>query len=76
MTANPINEGLSAAPGMKPFTTVAIIVFSLVALLQLLRVALGWEVTVNGFFIPLWASVIACAFAASLGFMLWRETRA
>ena len=61
---------------MKPFTTVAIAVFSLVALLQLLRVALGWEVMVNGFVIPVWASVIACIVAATLAFMLWRESRA
>ena len=60
---------------MKPFTAVAVFVFSLVALLQLLRVTLGWEVTVNGIFIPLWASVIACVVAATLAFMLWRETR-
>ena len=59
---------------MKPFTTVAVVVFSLVALLQLLRVALGWEVTVNGILIPLWASVIACVVAATLAVMLWRET--
>jgi hypothetical protein len=59
---------------LKPFTTVAVFVFSLVALLQLLRVALGWEVTVNDIFIPLWASVIACVVAAMLAFMLWRET--
>jgi hypothetical protein len=43
-------------------------------LLQLLRVVLGWEVTVNGILIPLWASVIACVVAATLAFMLWRET--
>jgi hypothetical protein len=60
---------------LKPFTSVAVVVFSLVALLQLLRVALGWEITVNGIFIPLWASVIACVVAATLAFMLWRETR-
>ena len=61
---------------MKPFTTVAVVVFSLVAVLQLLRVALGWDVTVNGIFIPFWASVIACVVAATLAFMLWREARA
>jgi hypothetical protein len=60
---------------MKPFTTVAVVVFSLVALLQLLRVALGWEVSVNGIIIPFWASLIACVVAATLAFMLWRETR-
>ena len=60
---------------MKPFTTIAIIVFSLVALLQLLRLALGWDVAVNGVLIPLWASVIACVVAGALAFMLWREAR-
>ena len=60
---------------MKPFTTIAVVVFALVALLQLLRVALGWDVTVNGVLIPLWASVIACVVAAALAFMLAREAR-
>ena len=60
---------------MKPFTSVAVVVFSLVALAQLLRVALGWDVTVNGFLIPAWVSVIACVIAATLAFKLWRETR-
>ena len=59
---------------MKPFTTVAVVVFSLVALLQLLRVTLGWEVSVGGVIIPYWASLIACVVAATLAFMLWRET--
>ena len=61
---------------MKPFTSVAVVVFSLVALLQLLRVALGWDVTIDGFLIPQWASVVACVVAATLAFMLRREMRA
>lgn len=60
---------------MKPFTTIAVVVFSLVALLQLLRVALGWDVVVNGILIPVWGSVLACVVAATLAFMLWREAR-
>ena len=60
---------------MKPFTTAAFGVFVLVALLQLLRVALGWEVTVNGFLIPTWASIIACVAAATLAAMLRRENQ-
>jgi hypothetical protein len=60
---------------MKPFSAVAVVVFSLVALVQLLRVVLGWEVTVNGIVIPIWASVIACVVAATLAFMLRREMR-
>jgi len=60
---------------MKPFTTAAIVVFTLVALAQFLRVVFGWDVRVNGFLIPIWASVTACAVAATLAVMLWREQR-
>ena len=59
----------------KRFTTTAVVLFSLVALLQLLRVLLGWEVVVNGVHIPLWASGIAFVVAAGLAAMLWREKR-
>ena len=61
---------------MKPFTSLAILVFTIVATVQLLRVALGWDVSINGVHIPSWASVLACLVAATLAFMLWRERRA
>jgi hypothetical protein len=61
---------------MKPFTGVSIAVFSLVAILQLIRLILGWEVSVNGLAIPVWVSAIAFAVAGGLAFMLWRENRA
>ena len=60
---------------MKPFTTIAVAVFSLVALLQLLRVLMGWEVVVGGLHIPIWASLVAFVVAAGLAVMLWRENR-
>jgi hypothetical protein len=60
---------------VKPYTTIAVFVFSLVALLQLLRVVSAWEVTINGISIPIWASGIAFVVAAALAVMLWRETR-
>ena len=60
---------------MKPVTTVAIVVFALVALAQLLRVLLGWNVTVDGILIPFWVSIIASGIAATLAIMLWREQR-
>ena len=60
---------------MKPFTLIAIVVFSLIALLQLLRFVLGWEVTVNGVTIPLWASAIAFVIAGGLAVMLWQESQ-
>ena len=58
---------------MKPFTTIAIVLFALIALLQLVRFLLGWEVIVNGISIPVWASGIAFVIAAALAVMLWRE---
>jgi len=57
----------------KPFTLAAVAVFSIVALAQLLRLVLGWEVTVQGFAIPLWASAIACVVAGGLAAAVWRE---
>jgi len=61
---------------MKPFTTVAVVVFALVALVQLMRVVLGWDVSINGVHIPLWASLIASVVAAGLAVMVSREARA
>ena len=59
----------------KPFTLVAVVIFSLVSLLQLLRLLLGWEITINGIAIPLWASGVAFVVAAALAAMVWREQR-
>jgi len=58
---------------MKPFSRIAALVLGLVALLQLLRVSLGWSVVINGLAIPLWASAVACLVAAVLAVMVWRE---
>ena len=60
---------------MKPFTMIAVVVFSLIAVMQLLRFVLGWEVTVNGMTVPLWLSAVAFVIAGGLAVMLWRETR-
>lgn len=60
---------------MKPFTLIAIVVFLLIAIMQLTRVILGWEVSVNGVPIPVWVSGIAFVIAGGLAVMLWRESR-
>ncbi len=60
---------------MKPFTIIAVVLFSLIALMQLLRFILRWEITVNGVIVPVWVSGIAFVIAAGLAVMLWRETR-
>ena len=59
----------------KPFTLVAVVVFSVVALLQLLRLLFVWEITINAITIPLWASGVAFVVAAGLAAMVWRERR-
>ena len=59
----------------KPFTTLAVVLFLLIALLQLLRFVFGWEVTINAITVPVWVSGIACVIAAGLAVMVWRETR-
>lgn len=60
---------------MKPFTTLAIVLLGLIAILQLLRLALGWHVEVAGTVIPMWASILAAAVTGITSVMLWRESR-
>jgi hypothetical protein len=59
----------------KPFTIIAIALLSVVALLQLFRFILGWQVTVNGMSVPVWVSGIAFVIAGGLAAMVWLETR-
>jgi hypothetical protein len=59
----------------KPFTLLAVLIFAVVALVHLLRLAYGWEVTINGAAVPLWASVLGIVISAGIAVMLWRESR-
>lgn len=59
----------------KPFTTIAVGVFALVAVLHVLRLAFGWEVTFQGGVVPLWVSGLGVVVAGGLAIMLWRESR-
>ena len=60
---------------MKPFTTTAIVIFSFIAVAQLLRFLLRVEVMANGISIPLWPSALAAVIFGVLAYMLWRENR-
>jgi hypothetical protein len=60
---------------MKPFTFLAVVVFTLVALVHLVRMALSWTVLINGVDIPVAASPFLAAFAALMAIMVWREGR-
>ncbi|MFZ3137333.1 MAG: hypothetical protein WA126_08090 [Thermodesulfovibrionales bacterium] len=60
---------------MKPFTTIAIIMFSLIAFMHLLRLLFVWEVTINDMIVPVWLSVLGFIISSGLALMLWRESR-
>jgi uncharacterized membrane protein HdeD (DUF308 family) len=58
----------------KPFTTMAVIILSVIALLQLFRFIMRWEVTLNGAVVPVWLSGIAFVVTGGLAVMVSRET--
>jgi hypothetical protein len=53
----------------RSYSRVAAIIFAIIAILQLARAVSGWEVTVNGSAIPLWASWLASVVAGLLAFV-------
>jgi len=60
---------------MKPFTIVTIGFLTLIVFVHALRILLGWNVTVDGFGIPMWVSMVAFVAITGLAVGLWRETR-
>jgi len=58
---------------MKPFTTLAALLLSLVALAHLLRLLLHLPVTVGSTSIPQWVSIGGTIIPAVLAVGLWRE---
>jgi predicted Co/Zn/Cd cation transporter (cation efflux family) len=60
---------------MKPFTTLAVIIFTLVALAHLYRLVRGLDIVVQGHAVPQWASIAGLVAAAVLAIMVWRESR-
>jgi hypothetical protein len=60
---------------MKPFTSLAIVVFALIALIHLCRLVRPFEVVVQGMVIPQWVSVVGLVVAGALALMVWRESR-
>jgi hypothetical protein len=60
---------------MKPFTTVAVLIFALIALAHLYRIVRPFEVVVAGCSVPQWASIVGLVVAATLAVMVSRESR-
>ena len=61
--------------GASSYARLAAAVFALVGLLQLARAATGWEVTLNGLMIPIWASWIAAVGGLLLAWLGFAASR-
>ena len=60
---------------MKSFTTIAAVLFAVIALVHLYRLVRPFEVVVGGAIIPQWVSIAGLVVAGGLALMLWRESR-
>jgi hypothetical protein len=69
-----LNATSHGSKAMKPFTTAALVIFALVAIVHALRLLLGWNITLNGTEIPMWVSIVALVISAGLAVGLWRES--
>ena len=59
----------------KPFTSLAAIIFAVIALIHLLRLIYGWVVTIVGADVPMWASGVGLVVTGVLAAGLWWESR-
>jgi len=59
----------------RPFTSLAAIIFAVIALVHLLRLIYGWAVTIVGADVPTWTSVLGLVIAGVLAAGLWWESR-
>ena len=60
---------------MKTGSMLVMVVLTIVALAHALRLALGWQVTVDGTDVPAAVSVVGVLLPLALVVMLWRESR-
>jgi hypothetical protein len=56
----------------RAFCMLAAAIFALIALLQLIRIVMGWSITFDGTDVPFWASWIAVIVAGALSFVGFR----
>jgi hypothetical protein len=59
---------------MRRYELVSGILFSIIALAQLTRTLLGWEVQVDGFTVPVWLSGVAFLITAGLAVWAFRSS--
>ena len=61
---------------MKPFTTIAVVIFAIIALAHLFRLIHPFPVVIGGCSLPQWLSILGLLVPAGLALMLWREAKA
>ena len=59
---------------MKP-TMIVAVVLGAMSVFPLLRVGLGWDITMNGNPVPMWMSFLAFLLFAGLSVTLWHDAR-
>jgi len=60
---------------MKTGSKLAILVFSIVAILHLLRMVFGVSLTTGSWLVPQWISVIGVVGPGVIAWMLWKESK-
>lgn len=64
---------------VRTYALLSSVIFLLVAVLQLVRLVLQWDVMIGGWHLPLWASIVAvlvAGFMSFAGFRLFSAQRA
>lgn len=56
----------------KYFSTITLVIFSLIALLHALRLVYGWNAVIGGFEVPTWLSSLAIVLAAYLAYSAFK----
>ena len=59
----------------KPITVLAAAIFAIMAIIHVLRLVFGWQATINGVSVPMWASIVFAVVAGALAAGLLRESR-
>jgi uncharacterized membrane protein YhhN len=60
---------------MKPFTTIAVLIFAVICVVHIVRFFSAWPVRINNLDVPVWISVVGALVFGLLAFMLWRENK-
>jgi hypothetical protein len=61
--------------GRRPFTTIAAILFAIMALVHVYRLVTHFQIVVGSHAIPEWVSILAIVVTGGLSLMLFRESR-